>query len=174
MDSTKIAPPRTVGFWGTSLFPLNGMIGADENFLTAESYFAEACGGVIRQPEGGIEGEPGAPQAVVAEISDADILNLEEVEYSAFRGDADSEWINTVAPRYVEPAQRYKMLSAPHRRDNADVIADGGPRPDAPRPLEGPGCGARRLSPVGGLFPERGFFPRGAAGRGCAAGDRGG
>ena len=28
MDSTKIAPPRTVGFWGTSLFPLNGMIGA--------------------------------------------------------------------------------------------------------------------------------------------------
>ena len=76
--------------------------------------------------------EPGAPQAVVAEISDADILNLEEVEYSAFRGDADSEWINTVAPRYVEPAQRYKMLSAPHRRDNADVIADGGPRPDTP------------------------------------------
>ena len=28
MDPTKIAPPRTVGFWGTSLFPLNGMIGA--------------------------------------------------------------------------------------------------------------------------------------------------
>ncbi len=28
MDGTKIAPPRTVGFWGTSLFPLNGMIGA--------------------------------------------------------------------------------------------------------------------------------------------------
>ena len=113
-------------------YTFNGMIGADENFLTAESYFAEACGGVIRQPEGGIEVEPGAPQAVVAEISDADILNLEEVEYSAFRGDADSEWINTVAPRYVEPAQRYKMLSAPHRRDNADVIADGGPRPDTP------------------------------------------
>ena len=28
MDGQKIAPPRTVGFWGTSLFPLNGMIGA--------------------------------------------------------------------------------------------------------------------------------------------------
>ena len=28
MDGTKLAPPRTVGFWGTSLFPLNGMIGA--------------------------------------------------------------------------------------------------------------------------------------------------
>ena len=28
MNASKIAPPRTVGFWGTSLFPLNGMIGA--------------------------------------------------------------------------------------------------------------------------------------------------
>ncbi len=28
MDGYKIAPPRTVGFWGTTLFPLNGMIGA--------------------------------------------------------------------------------------------------------------------------------------------------
>ncbi|TMM48915.1 APC family permease [Qipengyuania marisflavi] len=26
--STNIAPPRTVGFWGTALFPVNGMIGA--------------------------------------------------------------------------------------------------------------------------------------------------
>ena len=28
MDGKDIAPPRTVGFWGTALFPLNGMIGA--------------------------------------------------------------------------------------------------------------------------------------------------
>ena len=28
MDKTDIAPPRTVGFWGTSLFQLNGMIGS--------------------------------------------------------------------------------------------------------------------------------------------------
>ena len=29
MDETQnIAPPRTVGFWGTALFPVNGMIGA--------------------------------------------------------------------------------------------------------------------------------------------------
>ncbi len=28
MNGEKLAPPRTVGFWGTSLFPLNGMIGA--------------------------------------------------------------------------------------------------------------------------------------------------
>ena len=28
MDGKHIAPPRTVGFWGTALFPLNGMIGA--------------------------------------------------------------------------------------------------------------------------------------------------
>ncbi|WP_100260814.1 APC family permease [Qipengyuania seohaensis] len=28
MDGNKIAPPRTVGFWGTSLFQINGMIGS--------------------------------------------------------------------------------------------------------------------------------------------------
>ncbi|MXO95152.1 amino acid permease [Erythrobacter aquimaris] len=28
MDGKKIAPPRTVGFWGTSLFQINGMIGS--------------------------------------------------------------------------------------------------------------------------------------------------
>ena len=28
MDRTYEAPPRTVGFWGTALFPVNGMIGA--------------------------------------------------------------------------------------------------------------------------------------------------
>ena len=28
MDGQQIAPPRTVGFWGTALFPVNGMIGA--------------------------------------------------------------------------------------------------------------------------------------------------
>ncbi|MXP09872.1 APC family permease [Pseudoblastomonas halimionae] len=28
MTNTTIAPPRTVGFWGTALFPVNGMIGA--------------------------------------------------------------------------------------------------------------------------------------------------
>lgn len=28
MDAKPIAPPRTVGFWGTALFPVNGMIGA--------------------------------------------------------------------------------------------------------------------------------------------------
>ena len=28
MDGETLAPPRTVGFWGTALFPVNGMIGA--------------------------------------------------------------------------------------------------------------------------------------------------
>lgn len=28
MDGQHITPPRTVGFWGTALFPVNGMIGA--------------------------------------------------------------------------------------------------------------------------------------------------
>lgn len=113
-------------------YTFNGMIGADEDFLTAEGYFAAACGGIIRQPEGGIEVEPGQPKAVVAEITDLDILNLSQVELEFFRGEADSEWINTVTPRYIEPEQKWSIHSAPIRRDNADVVADGGQRIASP------------------------------------------
>lgn len=40
MDGQKIEPPRTVGFWGTTLFPLNGMIGAGIFALPATLYAA--------------------------------------------------------------------------------------------------------------------------------------
>lgn len=40
MDQTKIEPPRTVGFLGTNLFPLNGMIGAGIFALPAVLYAA--------------------------------------------------------------------------------------------------------------------------------------
>ena len=109
-------------------YTFNGLIGADEDFLTAESYFTEAMGGVIRQPEGGIEVEPGQAKPTVAEITDLDILNLTEVEIEFFRGEQDREWVNTVIPRYVEPAQKWKMHGASIRRDYDDVIADGGQR----------------------------------------------
>ena len=109
-------------------YTFNGLIGSDETFLTAEGYFAEAMGGVIRQPEGGIEVEPGQPKAAVVEITDADILNLEQVEVEYFRSEDDREWVNTVIPRYVEPTQKWKMHSAAIRREFDDVVADGGQR----------------------------------------------
>lgn len=113
-------------------YTFNGMIGADEDFLTVEGYFADAVAGIIRQPDGGIEVEPGQPKGVAAEITDADILNLAEVELEEFRGEADREWINTVVSRYVEPEQKWSMHAAPIRRVYADVIEDGGPRSETP------------------------------------------
>jgi len=113
-------------------YTFNGLISADENFLQAESYFAEAMGGIILQPEGGVEVEPGQSKAVVAEITDLDILNDADVTVEKFRGEADLNWINTVTPRYVEPGQKWTMHSAPIRRVYADVIEDGGPRVASP------------------------------------------
>lgn len=115
---------------GVRRYTFNGLIGADEEFLVAEGYFATAMGGVIRQPDGSIEVEPGQAKAVVAEITDLDILNMSEVVVEPFRGEDDREWLNTVIPRYVEPAQKWKMHAASIRRDYADVIADGGQRTD--------------------------------------------
>jgi len=109
-------------------YTFDGMIGADEDFLTVEGHFADSTAGIIRQPDGGIEVEPGGPKAVVAEITDHDILNLAEVELELFRGEADREWLNTVVPRYVAPEQKWSMHGAPIRRVYADVIEDGGPR----------------------------------------------
>lgn len=113
-------------------YAFNGIVGADESFLEAETDFADAMAGIIVQPDGGIAVEPGAAKAVVAEITDADILNLAEVEVEAFRGEADGEWVNTVVPRFVDTAKKWTMHSGPVRRVYADVIADGGPRLDNP------------------------------------------
>lgn len=113
-------------------YTFNGLIGADEDFLTAESYFSETMGGIIRQPEGGIDVEPGQGKAVAVEITDLDILNLAEVKVEHFRGTADEAWINTVTARYVEPTQKWSMHSAPIRRENADLVVDKGPRVASP------------------------------------------
>lgn len=113
-------------------YAFNGIVGADESFLEAETDFADAMAGIIVQPDGGIAVEPGAAKAVSVEITDADILNLAEVEVEEFRGEADGEWVNTVVPRFVDTAKKWTMHSGPVRRVYADVIADGGPRLDNP------------------------------------------
>ncbi|WP_161595943.1 phage tail protein [Flavisphingopyxis soli] len=128
--------PVTLKNGGTEKrYTVNGTIGAEESFLDAEEKFAAAMGGVIAQPEGSIEVVPGHAQAVVAEITDRDLLNLEEVEVEHFRGEADPEWKNMVVPRYVEADQKWAVHTAPIRRVYADVIEDGGPR-EYPLPLD--------------------------------------
>ncbi len=139
LSEIEAPPERTIAYTATcdelvdgeKRYTFNGLIGADEDFLTVEGYFAGAMAGVIRQPEGSIEVEPGQAKAVVAEITDLDVLNLAEIEYEEFRGEGDQEWINTVIPRYVEPTQKWKMHAASIRRVYADIIADGGQRVEA-------------------------------------------
>src|SRR5690606_26511851 len=98
------------------------------NFLDAEQKFAAAMGGIIMQPEGSIEVEPGHAKSVIADFTDDDILNLEAVTVEKFRSESDTEWCNMVVPRYVEPTQNWKMHGGPIRRVYADVLADGGLR----------------------------------------------
>ncbi|MGI9363173.1 MAG: phage tail protein, partial [Parasphingorhabdus sp.] len=109
-------------------YTINGVIASDENFLDAEQKFAAAMGGIIMQPEGSIEVEPGHAKSVIADFTDDDILNLEAVTVEKFRSESDTEWCNMVVPRYVEPTQNWKMHGGPIRRVYADVLADGGLR----------------------------------------------
>ena len=109
-------------------YTVGGVIRADEQYLGVEEKFARAMAGVILQPEGSIEAEPGHAKAVVAEVTDADLLDMRPVKVDSYRSEADSEWVNSVAARYVEPDQKWQMHSAPVRRDAADIIADKGPR----------------------------------------------
>lgn len=105
-----------------------GVIAADEEFGTVEEAFAAAEGGIVVQPEGGVAVEPGQAKAPVAYITDNDIITGTKVTFSEFRSESDQEWCNTVAPRYVEPTQKWADHGAPVRRVDADVIADKGPR----------------------------------------------
>lgn len=106
----------------------NGIIQADETFITVEEWFASACAGIITQPEGSVEIEPGHAKSPVFYFSDDDLVTGSPVKYNDSPSDQDGEWLNTVIPRYVEPTQKYADHAAPVRRIVGDVIADGGPR----------------------------------------------
>ncbi|MDR6128783.1 hypothetical protein QE361_003203 [Sphingomonas sp. SORGH_AS802] len=109
-------------------YRLNGLVRADETYIEVEDHFAAACAGVILQPEGAVEIEPGQAKAPSFFFSDEDLLVGSSVEYSDELSEADNGWVNTVAPRYVEPKLKYADHAAPIRRVVADVLADGGPR----------------------------------------------
>ena len=109
-------------------YRVSALIGADEEFGSVEAKFAAACAGVLIQPEGSIEVEPGHAKAPVFFFTDADLIIGKPVSFSNFRSEADEEWCNTVVPRYNEPAQKWADHGAPIRRVNADLVVDGGPR----------------------------------------------
>lgn len=113
---------------GEARWRISAVIYSTERFIETEEAFAAACAGYLVQREGGVEIVPGHAQSVVAEITDADLLIDAPVEYERERGDRDSEWVNTVVGRYVEPSMKWGDHAAPVRRIVSDVTADGKPR----------------------------------------------
>ncbi|CAN5367728.1 hypothetical protein BH10PSE14_BH10PSE14_04280 [soil metagenome] len=145
-------------------YRFNGLIKADEVYLSTEERFAAACAGVIKSPEGSVEVDPGHAVTPSFFITDADFVTKKKRTFAPFRSKADSGWVNTVIPRYVEPNQKWQDHAAPIRRVYADVIADGGPReatlslPDVTSGTQAQRCGeiARRMGRLkrtgGGTF----------------------
>jgi hypothetical protein len=113
---------------GAPRYRIGGVVSADEPFIEVESDFAAACGGVISQPEGAVEVDPGEARAPVAHFTDRDLIVGSRVSWSEFLGISDDGWVNTVIARFVDPVQRWKTRGAPVRRDTADIVTDGGPR----------------------------------------------
>ncbi len=110
-------------------YRVNGVIRADETFITADELFAAAMAGVIVQRDGGVEIEPGEARSVVVTLTDGDMLVGAVQRVESFRPDA--ERVNTVTPRYVEPAQLWRETAAPVRRSTEDLADDGGQRSKA-------------------------------------------
>ncbi|MEG3144210.1 phage tail protein [Sphingomonas sp. RT2P30] len=145
-------------------YRFNGLIKADEVYLQTEERFAAACAGVIKSPEGSVEVDPGHAVTPSFFITDADFVTKKKRTFAAFRSKADTQWVNTIIPRYVEPNQKWQDHAAPIRRVYADVIADGGPReatlslPDVTSGTQAQRCGeiARRMGRLkrtgGGTF----------------------
>lgn len=113
---------------GKPRYSASGVISAAEDFATVEEMFATAMAGLIVQREGGVEVEPGQAKAAVVTITDADLVTGEPVTFSHFLPDGSDGRINTVAPRYIEPAQGYKDHAGPVRRSIPDIQKDRGPR----------------------------------------------
>lgn len=114
---------------GEPRYRVGGAIGATEAFLDVEEDFAAACAGTIVQPEGCVEIDPGEARAIVATFTDDDLVVGSRVRWNnRMLSIADDEWVNTIVPSFIDPAQKWTEHSAPVRRDPADLIADGGPR----------------------------------------------
>ncbi|WP_086619285.1 phage tail protein [Erythrobacter tepidarius] len=119
---------------GQPRYRVGGVVAANEPFIDVESDFAAAVAGTISQPQGAVEVDPGQAKAPVAHFTDDDLLIGSTVRWNeGILGAADEGWVNTVAPRFIDPAQRWTVRSAPVQRDLADVTADGGPREQQPQ-----------------------------------------
>lgn len=122
---------ETVG--GAARYRIGGVVASTEAFIDVESDFAAAVAGTISQPEGAVEVDPGEAKTAIAHFTDGDLITGSTVRWSDFLGQQDDGWVNSVAARYVEPAQRWALHSAPVRRVIEDITADGSPREAQPQ-----------------------------------------
>ncbi|MAM39349.1 MAG: hypothetical protein CL949_12820 [Erythrobacter sp.] len=113
---------------GAPRYRVGAVISAGETHLAVEEDFAAACAGVIIQPEGAVEIDPGAAKSPVAHFTDADMVVTTRRRWSDILSSGDDGWVNTVVSTFIDPAQRWKERSAPPARVLADIIADEGPR----------------------------------------------
>ena len=116
---------------GEPRYQVGGLFESTETYLDVENDFAAACAGTIVQPEGAVEIDPGEARAAVVTITDQDLVVGSKVKRRWFLGIADREWVNSVVANYIEPSQKWTQHAAPVRRDNADILADKGPREES-------------------------------------------
>lgn len=110
-------------------YTIGGIVAADEKFLDVAEKFAAACGGIIIQPEGSVEIEPAQARTPSFAFTDDDLLVGSTVEWNeGILSEANSEWLNTIVPKYVAPDQKWGDHTAPVRRVDEDLIIDGGSR----------------------------------------------
>ena len=113
---------------GVARYCADGVISASQQFIEVDGMFAAAMAGQIVQREGSVDVEAGQAKAVVATITDDDLVVGEPVSFSRFLPDNDGGRINTLIGRYIEPSLGFKDQSAPVRRSLTDIQSDGGPR----------------------------------------------
>jgi hypothetical protein len=110
-------------------YTIGGVIAADEKYIDVEEKFAAAVAGVIIQPEGTVQIEPAEARTPSFSFTDDDILVGTTVDWNqGVLSQASDEWLNTIVPQYVSPAQKWQDHAAPVRRVEADVLSDGGSR----------------------------------------------
>jgi len=130
-------------------YRIGGVIQSNQTFVDIETMFADTMGGIIIQPGGSVEVEPGHARTPSFAITDDDLLVGAQVTVSHYRGEADNAWINTVCPRYTEPSQKWQEHGSPVRRALDTLTADGRPREQTlTLPLVTSGTQAQRLGEI--------------------------
>ncbi|MDX2233789.1 MAG: phage tail protein [Hyphomonadaceae bacterium] len=99
------------------------VIDADEEWIAVEEHFAAAMAGDVVERAGALAIDPGTPVGVVFSFTDDDLLVGAETRYQA-RLPRD-RLVNTVTATYVAPDQLWETATAPLRRSQADIAADG-------------------------------------------------